>query len=311
MLCVGRVRRAAGAAEVEDLALAAEDDRDDPGLAGEPADRGGGEGFAAGDGAGAELGAERVEGDGDHHGGGVSAVGGQLRRVEVFEECAEGLAEAAVAGDPVLVPAEGAWVFAGVGEGVEVGQQPVAFGDGVGDRGPGESVPDVAGARLVFSRARCSSSWRRWAARRRRSAVRPPGAGGGRGGAARRAGTVRSRSPSAPPPARPGSGSRSLGSASRASTTTRACAAVSRHRRPSQRRPGASAGPVLRPTGLERVPSGTSARVTVASQVPTSRAPGLGGGIRRRGEDPELELGGHRLEPGDRARPPRSSRPGS
>ena len=71
---------------------------------------------------------------------------GQVGGVEVFEECAEGLAEAAVAGDLVLVPADGALVFAGVGEGVEVGQQPVALRDRVGDRGPGQAVADVPGA---------------------------------------------------------------------------------------------------------------------------------------------------------------------
>ena len=57
-LALGRRIEAAGAAEVEDLAVAAEDDRDDGGFAGQPADLGGGEGFAAEDAAGAEVVAE-------------------------------------------------------------------------------------------------------------------------------------------------------------------------------------------------------------------------------------------------------------
>jgi hypothetical protein len=57
---------AAFPADVEGLGVAAEDDRDDPGLAGEPAGLGGGDGGAGIQGRDAEAADELVVADGDH-----------------------------------------------------------------------------------------------------------------------------------------------------------------------------------------------------------------------------------------------------
>ena len=73
--------QAAFAADVEDLALPAEDDRDDAGGAGEAAGLGGGDAAAGVEGAdacGVEVGQELFEGHGDHDGGRAAAGLGEL-----------------------------------------------------------------------------------------------------------------------------------------------------------------------------------------------------------------------------------------
>src|ERR1700709_1862583 len=73
---LGGAEEPPGAAEVEDLGVAAEDGGDDLGGAGQPAGVGGGDGLVAevGDQRGADLFAESRVVDGDDDGGGVPAV---------------------------------------------------------------------------------------------------------------------------------------------------------------------------------------------------------------------------------------------
>ena len=93
-LASGGLEEPGGAAEVEDLALAAEDDGDDPGLAGEPAGLFGGDPVAGGGVGDPEAGDEGVEVEGDHHAGGGAAVPGQTGVGEVLQQRAERLTPA-------------------------------------------------------------------------------------------------------------------------------------------------------------------------------------------------------------------------
>ncbi len=88
-LALGRTEEPGGAAEVEDLALAAEDGGDQVGGAGQPAGLFGGDpvpGRGLGD---AEAGDEGVEVEGDQQRGGGAAVDGEPVGGQVFEQGAE------------------------------------------------------------------------------------------------------------------------------------------------------------------------------------------------------------------------------
>jgi hypothetical protein len=88
------------AAEVEDLGLPAEHRRQDLGVAGQAAGVGRGDLLVGAEQpGGAEVLGERVAVDGDDHGGGVTAVSGELGRVEVFEQRDERLASRPVLRD--------------------------------------------------------------------------------------------------------------------------------------------------------------------------------------------------------------------
>ena len=101
-----RSEEARGAAEVEDLGGAAENDGDDLGGAGQAAGLGGSDGGVAAKGRGAEPIAEGGQVDGDQDGGGVAAVPREPVRIHGLEHGAESLAEPAVValgkiGDPI------------------------------------------------------------------------------------------------------------------------------------------------------------------------------------------------------------------
>lgn len=153
-LALGRGEQAAGAAGVEDHAGAVEHDGDDPGGARQAACLPGGDGLV-GDGGHPEVGQQLVELHGDQDGGRISSVQGKTLRVDGLEERHERGTQPLVVGPPVLarslrvltvcgtvcgtvpgtvgtVGAAGAGGLgaAGVGEGLEVGGEPV--GDGVG-----------------------------------------------------------------------------------------------------------------------------------------------------------------------------------
>ena len=84
--------QAAFAADVEDLGLPAEHDRDDPGGAGEPSGLGGGDAAAGVQGAhpgGVEVGEQLLEGHGDHHGGAAAAGLGEVLGGDGLDELGE------------------------------------------------------------------------------------------------------------------------------------------------------------------------------------------------------------------------------
>jgi hypothetical protein len=99
---LGLVVEPGAAAEVEDPGLGVEDGGDQSGLAGEVAGEGGGDRLAGVQVGGAEAGAEGVEGDGDHHGGGAAGDGGEVVGGEPFEQLAEAVsAPFGACGSPV------------------------------------------------------------------------------------------------------------------------------------------------------------------------------------------------------------------
>ena len=98
------LEQARGAAEVEDLGLAAEHGGDDLGGAGEAAYLAGGQLVRGSELGGAELLAQVVEGDRDDQRGGIAAVSGQPLGVDGLQQRTERLAAFAVDRDPVGLP---------------------------------------------------------------------------------------------------------------------------------------------------------------------------------------------------------------